>query len=317
MVRTGLAIVLAAILLGLVASEPEYYTHETVAGDYLKKVNVGGRAREYLLHLPSGYDARKRFPVIFVFHGSSASGSVIERETSFDAIADSLGLIVVYPEGLHRGWNIGECCRYSYMKHVSEPAFINSLLDHLEAGLGVDRSRVYAAGYSDGGTLSFLLACSLSQRITAIASVSGTLFNPLPGCNLQRPVPVVIIHGTGDTHIPYAGQRGARAGVAAAHQTLGAPEVAQFWVDQDGCSVPPSTGRSGRVIRTEYRCRDSADVLFYTIDGGQHGWPGGGRGWIFSPVPPSDMNATDSITTFFMRYRLTDTKRREVAPVAR
>ncbi len=304
-VRHGLAIVLAAVLVALISSEPEYYTHETVAGDYLKKLDVDGRRREYLLHLPSGYDGTRRFPLVLVFHGSSASASVIERETSFDEVADSLGFIVVYPEGLHRGWNIGECCRYSFMQHVDETGFVSALLDHLEAGLGVDPQRIYSAGYSDGGTLSFLLACNLSTRIAAVAAVSGTLFDPLPTCDVSRPVPVVIIHGTGDTHIPYAGQRGVKSDVRAQHLTLSAPQVAQFWVDRDGCTAQPVTSRTGRVVRSEYDCPHSATVLFYSIAGGEHGWPGGGRGWIFSPLPPSDMNATDSIASFFMRQGLT------------
>ncbi len=303
-VRTGITIFLAAALVALLASEPQYYTHETVAGDYLKKIKVGGRTREFRLHLPSRYNGVQRLPLLLVFHGSSASASVIERETSVDELADSLGIIVVYPEGLHRGWNIGECCRYSFMQHVNETAFVAALLDYLESGLSVDSTRIFATGYSDGGTLSFLLACNLSTRITAVAAVSATLFDPLPACSVSRPVPVVIIHGTGDTHIPYNGQRGGNANFRMKHQTLSAPQVTQFWIERDKCREAARTARSGRVLRSEYDCPHGASVLFYTIYGGEHGWPGGGRGWIFSPLPPSDMNATDSIVTFFMRHRM-------------
>lgn len=303
-VRRSIAIALALILLALVASEPEYYTHESHAGDFVKKVYVDGRNREYLLHIPAGYDAARPVPLVLVFHGSSASASVIERETSFDRIADSLGFVVVYPEGLHRGWNIGECCRYSYVEHVNEIAFVTALLNHLEAGLSIDRSRVFATGYSDGGTLSVLLACSLSDRIAAIASVSGTLFDPLPTCELTRPVPVVVIHGTADSHIPYGGQQGGNATARSQHKTLSASQLVGFWVKRDRCANAPREQRAGRVVRTQYSCPGSAIVLFYSIGAGQHGWPGGGRGWIFSPLPPSDMSATDSIAAFFMRHRL-------------
>ncbi len=303
-VRKWISIALSIVLLALVASEPEYYTHESRAGDYVKRMNVDSRPREYRLHIPTGYDGSRPVPLLFVFHGSSASAAVIERETGFDDIADSLGFIVVYPEGLHRGWNIGECCRYAYMERVREIAFVQRMIDHLEAGLDIDPSRVFATGYSDGGTLSMLLACRLSGRIAAVASVSGTLFNPLPPCLVTRPVPVVIVHGTADSHIPYLGQRGATADVRAQHATLSAPQLTQFWVDRDDCDATPATMQSGRVIRKAYSCPQGAQVLFYAIEGGEHGWPGGGRGWIFSPVPPSDMNATDSITAFFLRQRI-------------
>lgn len=303
-IRVGLVVVLAAALAALVASDPGYYSHETVAGDYVKRIDVAGRRREFRLHLPSGFGRTRHLPLVLVFHGSSASASVIERETNFDALADSVGFIVAYPEGLHRGWNIGECCRYSFKENVSDIAFAGALIAHLELGLGIDSTRIYAAGYSDGGTLSMLLACSMSDRIAAIGTVSGTLFDPLPPCNLSRPVPVIVIHGTGDTHIPYAGQRGLQAMFRGTHANLSAPEVARFWTDRDSCEAPPQTTRSGRVVRMVYDCADSTVVTFFTIEGGEHGWPGGGRGWIFSPRPPSDMSATDSIVTFLMRYHL-------------
>ena len=303
-VRRSIAVALMLVLLALIASEPDYYTHESRTGDYTKKIYVDGRDREYRLHIPVGYDASQPLPLVFVFHGSSASASVIERETSFDRIADSVGFMVVYPEGLHRGWNIGECCRYSYMQGVNETTFVAALLDYLAEGLSIDRSRVFATGYSDGGTLSVLLACSLSDRLAAIASVSGTLFDPLPACDLARPVPVLLIHGTADSHIPYAGQSGAKATARGQHHTLSAVQLVHFWVEHDGCTDPPRQQRIGRVVRIEYSCRDAASVLFFSINGGQHGWPGGGRGWIFSPVPPSDLSASDSIAAFFMRQRL-------------
>jgi polyhydroxybutyrate depolymerase len=303
-IRTGFTIALVAVLLTLVASDPEYYTHETVPGDYVKRIDVGGRTREYLLHIPRNYDGTRPFPLLFAFHGSSASASVIERETSLDDAADSLGFVVVYPEGLHRGWNIGECCRYSFMQHVSETEFIARLLDHIERGLDIDSTRIYATGYSDGGTLSMLLGCALSSRITAVAAVSSTLFDPLPACAVSRPIPTVIIHGTADSHIPYAGQSGGLSYLRIQHQTLSAPQLTQFWVARDRCSATPTVRQTGRVIRREYECPRGTSVLFYTIEGGEHGWPGGGRGWIFSPKPPSDMSATDSIVKFFLRQRI-------------
>lgn len=302
-VRTALAIVLSLILISLVASESGWYSYGSMPGDYTERVDVGGRSREYRLHLPPGYDHTKRLPVVLVFHGSSADAAVIERETSFDAIADSLDLVVVYPEGVHRGWNIGECCRYPFTNQVNETAFISALLDHIATGYSIDTTRVFATGYSDGATLSFLLACNLPKRINSIAAVSGTLFNPIPACSLSKSMSVLVIDGTRDTQVPFAGRKGVVAYIRGKHATLSAPQVVQFWTERDKCGVPPTTARSGRVIRAEYGCPDSTNVLFYTIVGGTHGWPGGERGWIFSPVPPSDMNATDSIAGFFLRQR--------------
>ena len=288
------------------AASTDSYAIPSAPGNYVRKVNVLGDARKFRIHVPKTYGGTVPLPIIFVFHGSSASASVIERETSFDELADSLGFFVVYPEGFHRGWNIGDCCRYSFVKHKDETAFTMTMLNVLSRGLHVDTTRVYATGYSDGGTLSMLLACKVPQRITAVASVSGTFLDPLPACSLPRSLPVLIIHGTGDHNIPYEGKTGGPGYVRGVHHEHSAPEVASFWIQHDSCSRAPVLEKHGNVERAEYGCPGGAEVLFYTIYNGRHGWPGGGRGWIFSPKPPSDMIATDTIASFFLRYRMGD-----------
>lgn len=288
------------------ASDSAMYAVPTAPGDYVRHVLVQGDSRKFRLHIPRGYDASKPLPVIFAYHGSSASASVLERETSFDQIADSAGFFVVYPEGFHRGWNVGACCNYSYVKHKDEGKFTLEMLAMLSHGLRIDSTRVYATGYSDGGTLSMLLACNLPSRITAAASVSGTLFEPLPRCVNSRPVPMMVIHGTGDHNIPYEGKRGASRYVRGDHLEHSAPEVAQFWINENGCGTSPALAEAGKVIRAAYSCRDGSEVIFFTIKNGAHGWPGGGRGWVFSPRPPNDMVATDTIAAFFLRHRTGD-----------
>ncbi len=296
-------LLLGGMAAAITSGEPEYYTHETKPGDYVKKVDVVGRRREYRLHVPSHYDGSKTFPVIFAFHGSSASASVIERETSLNERGDSLNFFVVYPEGLHRAWNIGECCRYSFKEKIDEVAFVNAIIDQLSSGFMVDTTRIYATGYSDGGTLSYILGCTIPNRIAAVAGMSGTLFMPEPKCDLPHPVPAMIVHGTGDHQIPYEGEKGGPPDVKGEHETHSAPEVTEFWLKHNECHTLPDTVRSGNVLRASYACKDGAEVLFYTILGGKHGWPGGGRGWIFSPVPPKDMIATDSVVKFFLKFR--------------
>jgi polyhydroxybutyrate depolymerase len=179
-----------------------------------------------------------------------------------------------------------------------------AMLDTLSRGLRIDSTRVYATGYSDGGTLSLLLACAVPSRITAVASVSGTLLDPLPACEVSRPVPVMIIHGTGDHNIPYEGKQGGPGNVRGNHHEYSAPAVAQFWMEHDACDTSPMLVRVRNVERARYACGGRAEVIFFTIHNGAHGWPGGGRGWIFSPEPPRDMAASDTIAAFFLRHRI-------------
>lgn len=302
--RAIVQVLLGTAVLAVTASTPDYYSANAAPGDYVKRVFVQGRWRSYRLHVPLHYNGTRSFPVVFAFHGSSASASVIERETSFDDRADSLGFFVVYPEGLHRAWNIGECCRYSFTHNVNEVAFVSAILDELERGVAVDRTRVYMTGYSDGGTLSYILGCTIPNRVAAVAVVSGTLFEPPPVCPLSRAMPVMLVHGTADNSLPYGGKAGGPPWGKTTSFTHSAPDVARFWVVKDRCRTPGDSTRSGNVVRVHYACADDAEVLFYTIVNGAHGWPGGGRGWVFSPKPPKDMVATDSIVRFLWRHRL-------------
>ena len=298
-------VITTTALLLVKAAGTDAYAIPLGPGNYVRHVSVNGDARTYRIHVPRGYDALTPLPIIFAFHGTSASAAVLERETSFNELADSLGFFVVYPEGFHRGWNVGDCCRYSFVKHKDEQAFTLKILDVLARGLILDTTRVYVTGYSDGGTLSFLLACGASSRITAVASVAGTLLDPLPACRLSRPVPVLIIHGTGDHNIPYEGKQGGPGYIRGNHHEYSAPEVTKFWVARNSCDTSATVTRVNNVEKAAYRCAGGrAEVLFYTIYNGQHGWPGGGRGWVFSPKPPGDMAASDTIAAFFLRHRL-------------
>ncbi len=299
-----LRFVLGALLVTLTTALPDTYSIRTAPGDYVQRLAVGGQYREFRLHIPQHDDLSTALPLVFAFHGSSASAAVIERETSLNRRADSMGFIVVYPEGLHRGWNIGECCRYSFEERVNEGQFVSAILDWLQRDLHIDPTRVYATGYSDGATLSYLLACMLPLRITAVAGVAGTLFEPLPICRLPRVVPVMVIHGTDDTRIPYQGRPGGVAGLAGHHLTHSASEVARFWVKQNQCDPLPTTVVAKNVSLDRFTCGRDGEVRFYTIRHGQHGWPGGERGWVFSPIPPQDMAATDSIIAFFLSHHM-------------
>jgi polyhydroxybutyrate depolymerase len=99
-------------------------------------------------------------------------------------------------------WNTGTCCGYAQRSHVDDVAFIRALLDSLERTYRIDRRRVYATGLSNGGMMSYLVACALSDRFAAVAPVSGELSMD---CAPTIPVSVLIIHGTADENLPYNG----------------------------------------------------------------------------------------------------------------
>ena len=164
--------------------------------------------RDYIVHIPGSYDNKVPIPLVLCFHGYGGTASGISY-TNFNDVSDTANFIVVYPQGtlLKRKshWNVGG---WTLDSKIDDVGFISSLLDSLSERYNINQSRIYSTGMSNGGYMSFLLACQLSDRIAAIASVTGSMTPQTYNlCNPQRPIPVLQIHGTNDQKVPYKGNR--------------------------------------------------------------------------------------------------------------
>ncbi|MGA2321176.1 MAG: PHB depolymerase family esterase [Solirubrobacteraceae bacterium] len=226
-----------------------------------------GVERTAILHVPPAA-AGQRLPVLVGLHG--AGGKFFQSYSGLSVLADSEGFIAVYPNPIdkedgHTFWNINDRQAEGGPADVQ---FISDLLDYVESNLCVDTSRVYAAGVSNGGGMAARLACELSSRFAAIASIAGG-YASLPPCRPTNPVSVVEVHGTGDSVVPYNGSP--PDGSGAVRPWLWA------WRRHDGCHGPPTTSRiAPRVERYDWSdCAEGAAVEHIEIFGGDHQLPGG------------------------------------------
>ncbi|MBK9457533.1 MAG: hypothetical protein IPO24_19130 [Bacteroidetes bacterium] len=113
---------------------------------------------------------------------------------------------------------------------VDDVAFLSALIDSLDAEYNIDLNRVYSTGMSNGGFMSHALACELSNRIAAIASVTGSIDKDrMPFCDPQHNTPVMQIHGTADETVPYDGN----------FEFLPVDSVVSYWVKQNHCDATP------------------------------------------------------------------------------
>lgn len=236
--------------------------------------------RTYHLHLPPQVVAAKALPLVLVLHGRDGTGSGMIGLTHMNDIADQQGFIAVYPDGYANSWADGRGVTTADQHGVDDVGFIAALIDTLVASYPVDASRVYVTGLSNGGFMSERLACDLASKIAAAAPVAGPLSEALvPRCAPSRPMPLLLIEGTADPLVPFAGGEVAgKRGIV-----LSAAATVAHWATLDQCpatpvneALPDIAHDGTQVSRAAYApCAGDVAVMLYTVEGGGHTWPSG------------------------------------------
>jgi polyhydroxybutyrate depolymerase len=281
-------------------------------GDHFRKLDVDGRERSYFVHLPPQYDAGKPTPIVLAFHGAGTNAPVMALSSGLSVKADDAGFIVVYPNGTGDGnlllvWNSGGFRGANARNRPDDVAFVEALLDDLATVVNVDPQRVYATGISNGGMMCYRLAAELSDRIAAIAPVSGTMAVDRP--RPRRPVAVIHFHGTADKVVPF---EGADERTAKFLNFKSVEDTIRIWARLNACPREATTSElldtaddGCTVTKKVYGPgKEGSEVVLYTIDGGGHTWPG--RQW---PVPwlgktTKDISANELIWEFFQAHRM-------------
>jgi polyhydroxybutyrate depolymerase len=270
-----------------------------VAGNKSGSMEVDGRTRTYFVHLPPGYDGKTPLAVVLVLHGATESPEGVEHLSGMSVKADQANFIAVYPRGTGRAnparlptWNSGNCCGYAQQNHVDDVGFIRALIDKLEEDYAVDPKQIFVTGISNGGMMSYRLACELSDKIAAAAPVEGAQNLT---CSPSHPVSIIVFHGTADRLVPFNGgstpfQIGPKRVDTSVAETL------SFWVKEDGCSTPPKHEETPALHADVYAgCAAGTGVELYAVQGGHHVWPG-------SPISGNSVEATDLMWAFFTQH---------------
>ena len=201
---TSVATLILAVFLHSTGSGCESLTGQS--GQFNKTVISSGMTRQYILYVPSSYNISKQMPLIFVFHGYSGTPEFMLDYTDMADLADTYDFIVAVPKGTGSwnalSWNAGSCCGYASSYNVDDVTFVSDMIDMISSEYCIDPARIFATGLSNGGMMSYRLACELSDRIAAVAPVAGDI--RLAECNPPRPVPGIAFHGTADAVIPYS-----------------------------------------------------------------------------------------------------------------
>jgi polyhydroxybutyrate depolymerase len=273
-------------------------------GDSERTVTVQGRKRSYFVHVGQGINLKVPQPVILAFNGGGGSPQSFAAKTDLNARSGNAGFIVVYPLGIQNTWNAGSwkggaCCGEAQQQGIDDVAFTSAILDDLASVMPLDVKRIFATGFSNGGALSYRLACELPSRIAAIAVSSASIW--VSECHPSRPVPVLHFHGTADRFAPYEGGTGADTQAGSARS---AQESVDIWVSLNGCTSETlvTYQHGSATCVTHPSCKQNAETTLCTIQGMGHQWPGGTPGPSALGATTHDISATDMLLSFFQKH---------------
>ncbi|MBL7500212.1 CE1 family esterase [Frankia nepalensis] len=276
----------------------------------------GGLDRDYELSVPPEYDGTRPAPLVLSLHGFTSSIEQQDQASDLPRAAGERGYVVVTPLGEEISAEVGGSVLTGPFFNVTpwlgtqqEPGFavqddlgfVTSLLDHVKTRLCIDAAREYVTGISNGAGLTMALVCERDELFAAAAPVAGITMNVV--CPAKRATPLVALHGTADSAVPYGG--GNLLGLP-----ISIPPVEKRVTDHatlGGCDPEPAQDRPGADIRhSVWKCPPGQAVELYTVEGGGHTWFGASTRHGGQPMAgdTSSIDATEVMLDFFDEHRL-------------
>ena len=227
------------------------------------------------MFVPDSYDENENTPIVFNLHGgSSTAEEQLNYISDMRSLSDNEKFILVYPQASSDAngipiWNLGGV--NSKATDVDDVGYISHLIDRISEFYSVDRERIYVTGFSNGGYLSFELACKLSSKIAAFASVAGHMFiDTYNDCSPTHPTPFLSINGTEDNY----------DGIGEYY--LPVENSNNYWIEYNNTDLNPNV-----VDLEDINTSDGSTVKYYSwkngsngveidhykVIGGEHSWP--------------------------------------------
>ena len=274
------------------------------AGDHELTLRYQGEERLYRVHVPQNYRADQLTPMVLSLHGGGGNMRYQATDEFYGWISKSeqAGFIAVFPNGYSRfrdgklgTWNASICCGQARDKNSDDVGFIKALIADIKTKLNIDAKRIYANGMSNGGMMSYRLACELPE-IRAIAAVAGT--DGTLACSPNRAVPIFHIHAKDDDRVLFNGGSGSASDTHA--DFVSVPKTIEKWVKLNRCQIPAQRVLevAGAYCEEYSGCRDGTKVKLCVTETGGHCWPGGKK--VRGKTQGSQaINATDLIWAFY------------------
>jgi polyhydroxybutyrate depolymerase len=275
-----LALFLAAILACGCSSKSTDAPASDAAVDSAPADHVfGGDRPVTYFKAPDELDPSQPLPLVMVLHGYSAGGLVQVIYLRLEPLVNTKKFLLVAPDGNvdkkgNRFWNaVDSCCDFDGTK-VDDVKYLTGLVDEIASVYNVDKKRVYLVGHSNGGAMSYRLACDASEKFAAAWVLAPPFWSDVSQCKPKAPIAIRHVHGTADTEVPY---EGATEGTIVGKS---APEIAAAWAGWNGCDPKGEEGMPfdfdtkppgpETVVTTYKNCKPNSTVELWTLTGSTH-----------------------------------------------
>jgi len=266
-----------------------------------RNLTIGDDTRNYIIHIPSMYNADVASPLVINFHGFGGNAENFIQETggtrNLNTVANDHNFIVVYPQGIERSkgdaeWDPSDNGISSIMDN--DVFFTEKLIEDISSKWNIDPLKIYATGYSNGGMMAYGLACNRADIFAAIGIMSGTML--VDDCDLSKQTSVILFHGIEDSVLPYNGNQN--------FQSI--PAIIDFWLIHNGISsalLESTVLNNGDVNRGVYTHADqNLTIDSYTINS-ENNKPGE-HVWFSQSI--DGKNPNDILWDFLSTHRLDD-----------
>lgn len=240
----------------------------------------GGYERSYILYVPA--EVQSPAPLVIALHGAGGVGAEMLAYSGLTELADSVGFVVAFPDGIQQGWNYLEADQlHPSDLYTDDLGFLRVLIPHVGQQVPIDEDRVYIIGFSNGGLLALRAGCSLQDTVAAVA-IYGANFRErlVEHCLNAKPYPFLFVLGMRDEAFPWAGEvwfnaSGDFRSTFSMQQTLTLLTSLNRCLRQ-GESQPVNLENAPiRVVRNSYSaCADNSEIVLYGLVDFGHQWAG-------------------------------------------
>lgn len=265
-------LIFCCLLLGGVAAAAP----GSAAGAETLSVKAGKDRREFILYAP--HTIAKDTPVVLVFHGGGGGAEwMASKSRKLTRTFTEAGYAVVYMNGSSRRngeklrtWNAAHCCAYAQRQNIDEAAYINAAIDALDQKIGIDRTRIFLLGHSNGAMLSYRVAGQMKDAPRAIAPVSGAIFADQPG--IPARTSIFMYHAKDDEVLSYSGNPDDKAERWRTQPHLGFEKAEAELARLKGCGAPSIAAPSPGLTETRRTCTGGSTLLALSAETGGHEW---------------------------------------------